>query len=572
MDGVDLGFVGYAYSAPDPRQDNERCVNWYVETAGSDKAKTPVALLGCPGLREVIAFLNTDPGVAVRGAWVLPGGDKAIVVVGSIPYLVTTTAPATQTTIAQFSFQTIGSLITNSGLVSIRDNGAGGYVVIVDGPYGYYYRLAGAGSTTFVGAPTIGSTIIPYSGVLNTALVVGSVITGAGISIVGTTTITDINANLGQITISQPASGSPGAVPLTVTLAAFGQITDPGFMGADRVAFIDGWLIFNKPGTQTFYTTSPVPYTLLFDPTFFALKDSSSDNLISLQEINRELWLIGERVSEIWFNGGGAQFAFQRIPGAAPPVGCAAIQTLTQMGDSLVWLAKNAQGENIVVQSQQYSWKRISDHGVEHAISSYPLTSDAFGLSYEEEGHLFYLLTFPTADKTWCFDASTGKWHERLSYTPDTGQFHRHRANCLINFQNLRLIGDYQEGKLRQMSRQFFDDDGDPLIAIRRTAPIWSRENRQRILMGSLQIEFTPGVGLQNGQGSDPQAMLKTSRDGGASFGTEKWRSIGKVGETRNRAKWNRLGMSRDTVFEVQFSDPVSRDIVGATLYADGTG
>lgn len=568
MEGVDWGFVGPAYTAPDKYQDSQACINRYVEISQNGKSKTATALLGCPGLETVITFASVGP---VRGSWVLPGGDRAIFVVGPTVYLATVTTPPSQTQIAQFVTANVGSLQSNSGPVSIRDNGAGGYVVIVDGPNGYYYRMTGVGSTSFMGTVTAGSNIITYTGALNTALVVGSVVRGVGVDF--GSTIVSINTNLAQITLSLPAFGSsPGDTEIIATLAVFGTITDPGFLGADRVAFIDGWLIFNKPGTQSFYTTAPVPYTLLFDPLFFALKDSSSDNLITLQELNRELWLIGERASEIWFNAGGAQFAFQRVPGAAPPIGCAAVQSLAQMGDSLVWLGKNAQGENIVVQTQQYNWRRISNHGVESAISSYPLVSDAFGFAYEEEGHLFYLLIFPTADKCWTFDASTGEWHERLSYDQNTGLFHRPRANCFANFQNLRLVGDYQSGQVHRMSRKIYTDAGAPLVAIRRCPTIWSRENRQRVQMASVQIDYAPGVGLQNGQGVNPQSMLRFSRDGGANYGTERWRPIGKVGNTKNRAKWNRCGISFNTVIEERFSEPTCRDIVGATLYAQGTG
>jgi hypothetical protein len=571
VNGVDFGFVGSAYDAPAYRQDTERLINWYVEVAQSDKAKTPTALLGAPGLNTVIdLFADHNFNGPMRGCWVLPGNQKAVVVMSNQLYLITMTVPASAINIPQFTSSLIGELLTNSGPVSIRDNGAGGYVVIVDGPNGYYYRMAGAGSTQITGSPVNGSSSVAYSGALNTAVVVGSVITGPGIP--ANTTITDVNGNLGTITLSQNATSSPGAVTLGITLAEYGRITAPGFMGADRVSFVDGWLIFNKPGTQTFYTTSPVPYTLQFDPTFFALKDSASDNLITQQELNREVWLIGERASEVWFNAGGAQFAFQRIPGVAPPIGCSAAQSLAQAGDSLIWLARTAEGQNIVVRTQQYSWMRVSDHGVEKALTSYPLTSDAVGYAYEEEGHLFYVLNLPTADKTWVLDLSTGKWHERLSYDKNTGLFHRHRSNCYMNFQNVRMVGDYQQAKIYQMSRKFFDDAGEPLIAIRRTAPVWSRENRQRIQMGSLQVEFAPGVGTDTGQGSDPQAMLSTSRDGGKTFGVQKFRSIGKRGETLNRCKWNKLAMARDTVFEVQFSDPTARDVVGATLYAAGTG
>jgi hypothetical protein len=555
------GFIGQAYEAPDPYQDSQRLINWYLEISQDDKSKTPTALLGCPGLNPIIQL-----GVvgAVRGSWVLPGGVAAVYVSGNTVYLVTTTVPPTQNAIAQFATSTIGTLNTNSGQVSIRDNGAGGYVVLADGLNGYYYRIAGAGSTAFIGTPTNGSATLPYSGQLNTALVVGSVLSGTGIA--PGATIVSVNTSAGTITMSAVATSSPGAVTITVTLAAFGVISDPGFEPPDRWAFVDGWLLANRHGSQEFCTNSPVPYTLLFDPLFFALKDSSSDNLISLQEINREVWLVGERASEIWFNAGGVNFAWQRIPGAAPPIGTSACQSVAQVGDSLMWLGKTAQGENIVVQTQQYSWKRVSTHAIEKQIASYPLVSDAFGFAYEDQGHLFYILTFPTADKTWCYDASAGMWHERASYDDNLGVFHRFRGNCFANFQNLRLVGDYQSGQIHQMSRSIYDDAGEPLVAVRRCPHIWDRDDRERVFLSRLQIEFAPGVGLQTGQGENPQAILRWSNDGATTFGTEHWASIGKAGRYKNRAMWRRLGEARDRVFEVRVTDPVYRDVVGASL------
>jgi hypothetical protein len=561
MPGSDLGFVGQAYEAPNPYQDMQRLINWYLEVSGDGKSKMPTALLGRPGLDPIIEL---DVG-AVRGFWVLPGNEQALAVSGETVYVITVTVPATQTSIAQFSTRSVGTLNTNSGQVRIRDNGAGGYAMLVDGMNGYYFRIAGAGSTTFEGTPTSGSATLPYTGSLNTALVVGSTISGTGIAVGAT--ITSINTSVGTVTMSAAATSSPGATTITVTLAEFGVISDPGFEAPSHIAFIDGWLIVNRVGSQAFATSSPVAYTMIFDPLFFALKDSQSDNLQGLQELNRELWLVGERASEIWFNAGGANFAFQRIPGAAPPIGTSAPQSIMQVGDSLAWLGRTLQGENVVVQTQQYSWKRVSQHGVERAISSYPQVADAFAYSYEEEGHLFYVLTFPTADKTWCFDAGNGQWHERLSYESSTGRFHRERANCFANFQNLRLVGDYQSGQIHHMSRQYYSDAGEPLISIRRCPHVWSAQDRKRVFNTALQIEFAPGVGLQTGQGEDPQAMLRWSSDGGATFGTEHWTTIGRAGRTKNRAIWRRLGQAFDRVYEVRVSDPVKRDVVGATLY-----
>jgi len=570
--GTDWGFVGQAYQAPMLLQDTQTCINWYVEVSEDEKSKMPTALLGCPGLNTILSSGVLGP---VRGCWVLPGGTSALVVIAQNAYVVKVTVPATQTSSPQFSLTQVGTLKTNSGPVSIRDNGPqfggqGGYAVIVDGQYGYYYVLTGSTQiVSFTGGVTSGQSTITVSAIPN-GLVVGAATTisdSLGL-IPGGALFTGANFNSVALNMSALATGTNASDTITVTIPAFGQITDPAFLASSRVAFIEGWLIFNQVGTRTFFTNAATPYTLLFAGSFYSLKDSSTDNLVTLQENNRELWLMGERTSEVWYNAGGANFAFSRIPAVGPQIGCAAPQSLTRMGPDLIWLAKNEQGENIVARSAQYSWERMSTHAIEHQIASYPVVSDAIGYAYEEDGHYFYVLTFPTADVTWVLDGKTRMWHQRASYT--NGVYHRHFSNCYMDFANVRVVGDYQNGSLYQMSRQFYSDAGAPLRCQRRAPHLWEKSSRLRLFFGRLQLEFTPGVGLQVGQGSNPQAMLRWSDDGGFTWSSEHWATIGAAGQTRNRAAWNRLGHAWDRIFEVNYSDPTARDIIGATLFLEG--
>jgi hypothetical protein len=138
-----------------------------------------------------------------------------------------------------------------------------------------------------------------------------------------------------------------------------------------------------------------------------------------------------------------------------------------------------------------------------------------------------------------------------------------------MDFGNLRIVGDYQSGQFHQMSRQFYTDAGNPLRALRRSPHVWQKATRQRVFFAQLQIEFTPGVGLQNGQGSNPQCMLRWSDDGAFSWSTEQWVTIGLAGDTKNRAVWYLLGEARDRVWEASITDPVARDIIGATCYME---
>src|SRR5690348_8576065 len=134
QDGVDFGFVGQAYEAPMLLQDAQECINWYCEISEDRGSKMPIALLGCPGLIAVLSTINGP----VRGMWTLPGNTSALVVVGNSAYLIKVTSPATQGSIPTFNASKVGTLLTNSGPVCIRDNGVifggeGGFVVIVDG-------------------------------------------------------------------------------------------------------------------------------------------------------------------------------------------------------------------------------------------------------------------------------------------------------------------------------------------------------------------------------------------------------------------------------------------------------
>lgn len=430
-----------------------------------------------------------------------------------------------------------------------------------------------------------GTSAIVVTGNYVTRLTMTVPATQTSIAQFSVTGIGTLNTNNGQVAIRDNGIGGyvmigDGQYGYLLNLATnvITVIVDAGFVGPDKIAFIDGWWICNVPGTNRFVTNGPTPYSLTFPAAFFALKDCSSDNLITLMENTREVWLVGERASEVWYNAGGANFSFSRIPGVAPQIGCAAKHTIARLGDSLVWLGRSERGENVVVKTEQYGIKPISTFAVASAISSYPLVSDAFAFVYEEEEHLFYVLTFPTADKTWVYDASTGHWHERASFTSATGAFHRARANCFMNLQNIRMVGDFASGYLHQMTRSVFTDAGfdsssglptvEPLVCLRRTPTLWSRENRKRLFHSSIQIDFRAGVGLQTGQGSDPQVMIRWSDDAGESFGNEHWVTIGKVGRTKNRAIIRRLGQARDRVYEARFSDPTRRDIVGATLFA----
>jgi hypothetical protein len=117
---------------------------------------------------------------------------------------------------------------------------------------------------------------------------------------------------------------------------------------------------------------------------------------------------------------------------------------------------------------------------------------------------------------------------------------------------------------LYQLSAGAYDDAGDEMHTILRGKHIFNKKNKVRFARLELGIES--GVGLISGQGSDPVAGLRISRDGGHTYGTQSFARMGKIGETNTRCIWRNLGAGRDLVTEITITDPIKRVITDATL------
>lgn len=352
----------------------------------------------------------------------------------------------------------------------------------------------------------------------------------------------------------------------------FQQITDPDFPGAVTVGYLDGYFVFNEPNSQKIWVTGLLEGTSV-DPLDFASAEGSPDGVVGVIVDHGQLWVYGTNSIEVWYNSGNADFPFSRIQGAFNELGCAAAYSLAKMDNGLFWLGKDARGQGMVYRANGYSGQRISTHAVEWHIQQYGDLSDAIGYTYQQDGHSFYVLIFPTADTTWVYDVATQAWHERAGFV--NGDFTRHRSNCQAFFGTKVMVGDYQNGNVYSFDLDDYSDNGSIQKWLRswRALPT-GQNNLKRTAHHSLQLDCESGTGLNLGQGSDPQVMLRWSDDGGHTWSNEHWIGIGKIGEYYRRAIWRRLGMTmklRDRVYEVSGTDPVKIAIMGAELLLSPT-
>lgn len=409
------------------------------------------------------------------------------------------------------------------------------------------------GSDPIYGMIEVAGTLYVVSG--NDLYSVDSTGTATNIGSMGV--ITDLvdmsqNANGDQVVILKPDTTMWVYTISTNTLA---QVTDPDFPGGETVAFLANYTIVNKPDSNQFFWSALADATS-WDALDFASAERAPDNIIAVFERQSELWLFGDRTIEIFYVVEDPDLPFQRIPNAFIEEGAVAKRSIAKDETHIYWLG----ADKSVYRASGYSPERISNHGIEVILDSLSRLDDAFAFSYTQEGHEFYCLTFPTDKRTICYDKSTGLWHERQSF--DLGRW---RANNYEFAYNKNLVGDFQTGKVYELDLQTFTEDGNLIERIETFPPVWI--DNSRIIFDRLNIDFEGGVGLNSGQGSDPQAMLDWSDDGGQTFSNQHWRSIGEIGEYLTRVTWRRLGQGRQRIFRVRITDPVKVAINGA--YAD---
>lgn len=348
----------------------------------------------------------------------------------------------------------------------------------------------------------------------------------------------------------------------TFSGGAFAVVADGAFTGGTRADIVDNFIVYSRQASQQWGATSAL--STASPALSFSSKDAAPDNLTGLIVINQNVFLLGTRNSEIWVDVGSFPFPFSRLAGTSSQHGCAAVASIARFGDSFAFVSQDERGQGLILMAEGYQFKQISTHAVTNDLLG-QVISDAVAYSYQIEGHEFYVVSFPTADKTWVYDLSTELWHKWLS-VDSFNVYHRHRSNCSIQFQGLTLVGDYSNGKIYALDNAVYSEAGATIRRLRRVPHLVSDFKRQ--FFNELQIQFQPGVGLVTGQGADPQAMLRWSNDGGSTWSSEHWVTIGAIGRYKNRAIWRRLGSARDRIYEAVVTDPIKAVIISANLDA----
>lgn len=282
--------------------------------------------------------------------------------------------------------------------------------------------------------------------------------------------------------------------------------------------------------------------------------ESDPDLLIAVESFGQRVFMFGQKTVEPWWNPAGSTDnpPFDRIEGGIIQKGLGARYSLAKNDNGMYFLSD----EGRVVFFNGSVVTDISTTALNYQISTYSTIDDAYGFCMTLKGINYYVLTFPTANKTWVFPEGS-QWFE---WSCGVGGG-KSNAFSYVRVYDKDLIEDVNTGKLYELDFETYTDAGNEIIKQRDTAPLTSEAiadgGGRELILRRLELYMETRVGDLSGEGHDPQIMLQISFDGGRTFGNEFRALIGNNNQDFIKVYWYNLGRGEEVVFRFKVSDPI---------------
>jgi len=351
-----------------------------------------------------------------------------------------------------------------------------------------------------------------------------------------------------------------GAVNPTVA-----QITDPNIGTPLGCTSINSQMIYDSNGgISQLFNVSNVGDPTTINGLNFASAESDSSALIRAYAYKQVANMFKGDSNELWWNSGQGNPPFDRIQGGIVNVGLGAAYSIAQTPDFLFYFGNDKQVHTLTGGTGAVDTP-ISTPAMAKQFQDYAVTADAISWTMELEGQWFYVITFPTQNITWCYPVG-GEWFQWGS-----GLTGRIQGNDFADCYGLKIVEDYQSGKLFLLDAQTYTDNGNPIIRVRDSGPIYGellKAPGKEFEIQRIEIILESGNGLVTGQGSMPKLGIQMSRDGGKTFGTQRLINAGQTGQEVTVSTGS-FGRFKNCVVRLTCSDPIYWSIYAANAYVD---
>ncbi|MGI9251125.1 MAG: hypothetical protein ACR2PR_08005 [Pseudohongiellaceae bacterium] len=358
--------------------------------------------------------------------------------------------------------------------------------------------------------------------------------------------------------------GSEGYTYDGTTFAAIADLDFPA--NPTHCVYIDGFFVVNDATTDNFYISASE------DPTSWNALDFEAaavapDAALALAATESILWIIGDETAQGFYNDGNPDFPYAIILNATQEVGILAPQSIAESDAGIFYLATTPEGGRFVYQIGGTEGRTISGDEQEDMLETVGDPTTAYGFIYKQSGKSFYVLQLgattgddPRDSVTLLYNIKAGTWETREI---NDGSAWRAAGHGILDNDN--IVGSRLQAQNLRLDLNNFQDSGQEMIRRRRAQVI--HNNNKTLTFWSLIVEVEGGIGTD--LSPNPILKMRYSNDGGRTFGSWLEESLGAIGETLTRVKFDKLGSSRNRVFEIECSDAVELVVIAA--YAEIT-
>ena len=352
----------------------------------------------------------------------------------------------------------------------------------------------------------------------------------------------------------------------TLETDTFEEITDSDLQNPTTVDFINGQFVFDQNGEESVsgeFVSSQLSGALAADDFVndfdFAEAAAHPDDISRIIIYNEMVYFFGSEGIEPWWNSGVGAPPFDRVQGAFRSYGLGAKWSLSETDEFLYFL----DNERIPRRMFGLQVSNIGNPALGAAWNKYVTTTDAVGYAFTLDQQNFFVLTFPSADRTWMYHEQSNSWSQ-LSWGTDN-QKYRGMSTQFVYGKNIVL--DHTNGKLYELDFKTYTDDSAVIQRRRSTATIHGGlygEPGKELFFDQVEFVVQTGEGIATGQGSDPKLMIRYSDDGGRTYSAEEWHDLGAGGDYHKQVVLHNQGSALQRIYELTYSEPTPFSLIDA--------
>jgi len=298
--------------------------------------------------------------------------------------------------------------------------------------------------------------------------------------------------------------------------------------------FLDGYLVALRADSGRF-EWSNVDAPTVWDGEF-ATAEARPDNAQALFSRFGTLFIPGETTTEHWTTTGDTSSPFQRLSGAVTERGCLAKYSVTQIDNTYYYM----DNERRVIRLAGYQPQVISNP-YDSEFQALTDVENAIGYHCNADGLTWYVLTFPSSQKTYYYSYKLDYWGKLSNW--DAVNIERDDflglAGVWVDKWNKFLIGSRVDGKIYTMSFDYTTDNGGTIVSELITGRIdWGTNKRKESQKLSVRVK--------RGHVASGSLFISYRDNGNQDWSNEKEVELGVLGDTETIVNFRQLGWYYD--------------------------